>query len=172
MKRKQYVSDDAARKRIDELEELVKYKDQYYAEVCRKEKALRAGVCDAIMMLVHTRGSNNIEYLEEQIEDVIKLLDDARTSRSQAKRRNLEYQVLVHTTSFNQPSLVLQRSSRKMRQVAKRVMCIIMVCQEIDIFMKTLCYEDAFCFCNNEEVQNSMKKIAFYSGVCYNYYVN
>ena len=73
--------DDAARKRIDELEELVKYKDEYYAEMLVRERKLRAGVCDAIMILVNTRGSNNIEYLEDKIEDVIKLLDDARTIR-------------------------------------------------------------------------------------------
>ena len=79
MKKNDYESVDTACRRIEELEELVKYKDAYYAGICTRERALRAAVCDAIMMLLHTRGSDNIEYLAEKIEDVIKLLDDART---------------------------------------------------------------------------------------------
>lgn len=68
-------------KKIEELEELVKYKDNYYSETLRAEKKLRAGVCDAINSLVQTRGSNSTEYLEEQIEAVIKLLDASRDRR-------------------------------------------------------------------------------------------
>ena len=71
----------AARKRIEELEDLVEYKDKYYAEICDSENKLRAGVCDAIDTLVRTRGSDSIEYLEEQIENVIKLLDASRARK-------------------------------------------------------------------------------------------
>ena len=70
---------ESARERIMKLEELVNYKDQYYAEVLNSEQKLRAGVCDAIDSLIRTRGSNSTEYLEEQIETVIKLLNDSRT---------------------------------------------------------------------------------------------
>jgi hypothetical protein len=45
------------------------------------EKKLRSGVCDAIDSLIKTRGSDSSEYLEEQIEKVIKLLDDSRSRK-------------------------------------------------------------------------------------------
>lgn len=66
-------------KKIRELEELVSHKDQYYADVAKSEKKLRAGVCDAIDSLVRSRGADTTEYLEEQIEKVIKILDASRT---------------------------------------------------------------------------------------------
>ena len=71
--------DGAASGKIRELEELVNYKDEYYAEILNSEKKLRAGVCGAIDSLIRTRGSDSTEYLEEQIEEVIRLLDASRT---------------------------------------------------------------------------------------------
>ena len=71
--------DENAQKKIKELEELVSYKDSFYAETARAEKKLRAGVCNAITPLVHARGSNSIEYLEERIEEAIRILDDSRS---------------------------------------------------------------------------------------------
>ena len=72
------VIDENAQKKIKELEELVSYKDSFYSETAKAEKKLRAGVCDAINSLIQARGSNSTEYLEEQIEAVIKLLDASR----------------------------------------------------------------------------------------------
>ena len=75
------ASDKTTPERVKELEELVKYKDEYYAEMLSSEKKLRSGVCDAIDSLIKTRGSDSSEYLEEQIEKVIKLLDDSRSRK-------------------------------------------------------------------------------------------
>ena len=75
------ASDKRTSERVKELEELVKYKDEYYAEMLSSEKKLRSGVCDAIDSLIKTRGSDSSEYLEEQIEKVIKLLDDLRSRK-------------------------------------------------------------------------------------------
>ena len=75
------ASDKRTSERVKELEELVKYKDEYYAEMLSSEKKLRSGVCDAIDSLIKTRGSDSSEYLEEQIEKVIKLLDDSRSRK-------------------------------------------------------------------------------------------
>lgn len=75
------ASDKRTSERVKELEELVKYKDEYYAEMLNSEKKLRSGVCDAIDSLIKTRGSDSSEYLEEQIEKVIKLLDDSRSRK-------------------------------------------------------------------------------------------
>ncbi len=75
------ASDKITSERVKELEELVKYKDEYYAEMLSSEKKLRSGVCDAIDSLIKTRGSDSSEYLEEQIEKVIKLLDDSRSRK-------------------------------------------------------------------------------------------
>ncbi len=74
-------SDDAESKKIKELEELIVHKDSYYEEISDREEKLRTGVCNAIKSLTRTRGSNSIEFLTEQIEDVIEVLADARGQR-------------------------------------------------------------------------------------------
>lgn len=71
--------DGASAKKIKELEELVSYKDNFYAQTAAAEKKLRAGVCDAIESLLRTKGSDSTEYFEEQIAAVIKILDESRT---------------------------------------------------------------------------------------------
>ena len=71
------VSNEDAYSRIEELEALVNDIDNCYKRMAYIEEELRAGVCEAIACLIQTRGSNSIEFMTEEIEDVIKILVDA-----------------------------------------------------------------------------------------------
>ncbi len=71
-------SDGVESEKIKELEDLIEQKEAYYAEISDLEEKLRDGVCNAINSLIRTRGSNSVEFLTEQIENVIKVLADAR----------------------------------------------------------------------------------------------